>query len=108
MLGLIHYLIVFAQGRDVYALDFLAALDMCLTDLECIYVDLETSYDPRDFPQFYEYVDNLNCIIMMHEWVMDLNNNIEYFSFYIEEYTYPCSMIDKNGDKVTISRKVFF
>jgi hypothetical protein len=106
MLTIVHDLIVFAQGRDVYINDFMAAEDMSIPDLDCRYVYWEHAYCTLDFPMFMEYVDN-KSYLMKDDWLPDMNTGIEYLCFKKVEHSYACHSYDSSGRKVSVTREIF-
>ena len=80
LLEAVDNLITFAQKRDVYICDFVAALKVCQGQLYSLYEDQATRFSTDEF---WAYKNLLDC---SHEhvhwkWITDLNDNTSQLAF---------------------------
>jgi hypothetical protein len=97
----------FAQSRDVFISDYVAAVKICQADLYMMYVDPESSFCKEHFQMFYDVVEDHSYTISQ-EWVTDLNTGCESLAFRICGHTYPAhSLCPTFGKKLSVSRADF-
>ncbi len=80
LLEAVDNLITFAQKRDVYICDFVAAVKVCQGQLYSMYEDHAIRFNTDEF---WAYKNLLDC---SHEqvhwkWIMDLNDNTSQLTF---------------------------
>jgi len=66
-------LVIFAQKRDVYICNFIAALKIAEGQLFTLYIDRSTAYSRDEFWAFKNILDCSHSQIHM-KWVSDLND----------------------------------
>jgi hypothetical protein len=104
LLECIQSLIKFAQSRNVFISDFIAAVKICQGELFEMYTNSSTSFQPLHFQSFYDVVNDHSHTIS-HEWVTDLNNGNETLGFRIHGHTYPAHMVCAvSGQHLLVSR----
>lgn len=80
LLEAIDTLVNFAQKRDVYICDFVAAVKVCQGSLYRMYEDKATSYSSDEFWSFNNLLDCSHEQIHI-KWITDLNDNSAILSF---------------------------
>jgi uncharacterized membrane protein len=58
LLEVVHALIKFAQGRDIFICDFVVAVKICQVDLCMMYSDPSSNYQREHFQVFSNVVEN--------------------------------------------------
>lgn len=80
LLEAIDTLVVFAQKRDVYICDFVAAVKVCQASLYRMYEDRATAYSSDEFWSFNNLLDCSHEQIHI-KWVTDLNDDSAILTF---------------------------
>jgi hypothetical protein len=107
LLECVNDLMKFAQSRDVFISDYVAAVKICQADLYMMYVDSETSFQKAHFHMFCDVVEDHSYTISQ-EWVTDLNTGAESLAFRISGHTYPAHILCPTfGRKLSVSRADF-
>jgi hypothetical protein len=98
LLESIDSLMRFAQSRDVFVSDYIAAVKICQAKLYQFYCDPETSFGRSHFQQFCDIVDD-HSFTITQEWMTDLTDGSESLSFIVNGRSYPahtlCLVIGK-------------
>jgi hypothetical protein len=58
LLECVNELMKFAQSRDVFIFDYIAAVKICQADLYMMYMDSETSFKKQHFQMFCDVVED--------------------------------------------------
>jgi hypothetical protein len=80
LLEAIDTLVHFAQKRDVYVCDFVAAVKICQASLYRMYEDKGTCFATDEFWSFTNFLDCSHEQIHI-KWMTDLNDNTAVLSF---------------------------
>jgi len=80
LLEAIDTLVVFAQKRDVYVGDFVAAVKVCQASLYRMYEDRGTSFSSDEFWSFNNLLDCSHEQIHI-KWMTNLNDNTTVLTF---------------------------
>jgi hypothetical protein len=80
LLEAIDTLVMFAQKRDVYVCDFIAAVKVCQASLYRMYEDRGTSFSTDEFWNFNNLLDCSHEQIQI-KWMCDLNDNTAVLTF---------------------------
>jgi len=80
LLEAIDTLVLFAQKRDVYVCDFVAAVKVCQASLYRMYEDRGTSFSTDEFWSFNNLLDCSHEQIHI-KWMCDLNDNSAVLTF---------------------------
>jgi hypothetical protein len=97
----------FAQARDVFISDYVAAVKICQVELYMMYCDADTSFQQQHFPMFVDVVNNHSYTITQ-EWVTDLNTGNESLAFRINDHTYAAhTFCPLTGKKEQVARAAF-
>ena len=104
LLEFVNDLKKFAQSRDVFISNYMAAVKICQVDLYMMYVDPESSFQKAQFQMFCNVVEDHSYTISQ-EWVTDMNMGIESLAFIILGQTYPVHILcPASGKKLSVSR----
>jgi len=80
LLDTVDNLVTFAQKRDVFICDFIAAVKICQASLHTMYVDPATSFSTDEFWAFQNLLDCSHEQIHL-KWITDLNDDSAVLAF---------------------------
>jgi L-rhamnose mutarotase len=92
LLEVVHALIKFAQGRDIFICDFVAVAKLCQADFYMMYSYRSSNYQHDHFQVFSNVVENSFATIT-HDWVIHLNNGTQTLFFHMAGHSYVAHIV---------------
>jgi hypothetical protein len=106
LLESMNQLIMFAQSRSAFVLDYVTAVKLWQAKIFMMYYDADASFFPTHFPLFNDIFTDHSYTISQ-EWITDLNNGSESLAFRIANHTYPAHQSGPHGEHLSMSRDDF-
>jgi hypothetical protein len=107
LLESVDSLMRFAQSRDIFVSNYVAAVKICQAELYEFYLDPKTSFRRSQFQQFCDIVDD-HSFTITQEWMTDLNDGSESLAFTINGRSYAAhSLCLVTGKKERVGRDGF-
>jgi hypothetical protein len=80
MLEEVNNLMKLAQARDIFVVDYMAAIKLCQADLYSHFADPYTTFKSDIFYSFKSLVDSWHDLLIMR-WIPDLNTCMKHLAF---------------------------
>ena len=110
LLRCVHSLMQFAQGRNVFVCDYVAAIHICIAEVTAFYIDDSTAFTQDVFWDFKALVQVKHNAIPM-TWVQrafDLNSDAaEVLHFTPVGYSIPATYRQSGTEGVPVTREVY-